>query len=375
MGQPLDLPARPRILVIALRRLGDVLLTTPLIRSLRRAWPDARLEALVFEDTAPILEGNPDLDAVVTAPQRAKASQSVHLARQLWRSYDLAISTQPGDRPTSFAILAGRKSVGMIDANFNGRVKAALLGRHVMSRSDLHRVEETLQLAQAIGIDPVAEIVAPRAAAPSRLQPQEPYAVVHAAPFFRYKQWRREGWQRLADHLAGKGLRIVATGGPAAAERAYLDDIWNPLDMEIIRADGALTWPELASLAADAEVFVGPDTSVTHLAAAAGCPTVALFGPTDPRRWGPWPVDGLAEPWESAGTVQRRGKVWLVQNPLPCMPCMLEGCLRHVKSHSLCLDELPVEPVLGAIDEAVGSARGGALPQTPLFNPSPSIAP
>jgi len=375
VAQPLDLSPRPRILVIALRRLGDVLLTTPLIRSLRRAWPDARLEALVFEDTASILEGNPDLDAVVTTPQRAKASQGLRLARQLWRSYDLAISTQPGDRPTSFAILAGRKSAGMIDANFNGRVKAALLDRHVKSRGDLHRVEETLQLAQAIGIDPVAEIVAPRAAAPSRLQPQQPYAVVHAAPFFRYKQWHRNGWRRLADHLAGKGLRIVATGGPGATERAYLDSIWAQLDVEIVRAEGALTWPELASLTAGAEVFIGPDTSVTHLAAAAGCPTVALFGPTDPRRWGPWPVGGLAEPWESAGTVQRRGNVWIIQNLLPCMPCLLEGCLRHVKSHSLCLDEMPVEPALGAVDEALEAAGGGAVPQTPLFKPSPSIVP
>jgi len=64
----LDLPPRPRILVVTLRRLGDVLLSTPLIRSLRRAWPQARIEALVFADTAGILQGNPDLDGVITVP-------------------------------------------------------------------------------------------------------------------------------------------------------------------------------------------------------------------------------------------------------------------------------------------------------------------
>ena len=374
MPQPLALPSRPRILVIALRRLGDVLLTTPLIRSLRCAWPDARLEAMVFEDTASILDGNPDLDAVIKAPSRATASQGLRLAGELWRRYDLAISTQPDDRPTSFAILAGRKSVGMIDDNLNGRVKAMLLGRYARSRSDLHRVEETLQLADIIGIPRVAEIVAPRAVAPSLLQPDVPYAVVHAAPFFRYKQWHRDGWRRLADHLLGKGLRVIATGGPGAAERAYLDGIWEGLN--IVRTDGALNWPELSSLMAGAGVFAGPDTSVTHLAAAAGCPTVALFGPTDPRRWGPWPAaGGLAEPWERAGTIQRRGNIWLVQNPLPCMPCQLEGCLRHVQSHSLCLDEMPVEPVLRAVDEALASSGGGATAKTPLFKSSPSIAP
>ena len=106
----IDLPSRPRILVIALRRLGDVLLTTPLIASLRRAWPDATIDALVFADTAGILQGNPDLDNIVTMPARRTLAQSLALAAKLWRSYDLAVSTQSGDRPTFFALLAGRRS-------------------------------------------------------------------------------------------------------------------------------------------------------------------------------------------------------------------------------------------------------------------------
>ena len=75
----IELPGRPRILVVALRRLGDVLLTTPLIRSLRRAWPEAHIAALVFADTAGILAGNPDLDDVVTMPPRPTAMQSLAL--------------------------------------------------------------------------------------------------------------------------------------------------------------------------------------------------------------------------------------------------------------------------------------------------------
>ena len=59
---PISLPAKPRILVVTLRRIGDVLLTTPLIRSLRRAWPDAAIDVLVFADTAGIIDGNPDVD-------------------------------------------------------------------------------------------------------------------------------------------------------------------------------------------------------------------------------------------------------------------------------------------------------------------------
>ncbi len=98
----LELPPRPRILVVTLRRLGDVLLATPLIRSLRRAWPQARIDALVFADTAGILVGNPDLDGVVTVPPQPSAAQTLRLGARLFRRYDLAISTQSGDRPTGF---------------------------------------------------------------------------------------------------------------------------------------------------------------------------------------------------------------------------------------------------------------------------------
>ncbi len=219
----LALPAKPRILVVALRRLGDVLLTTPLVRSLRRAWPDARIEMLVFADTAPILSGNPDIDAVIEVPQRSSASQGRKLAASLWRAYDLAVSTQPGDRPTFFALVAGRNSAGMIDENFNGRIKSVLLGRHVVSRGDLPRVEETLQLAEALGIPAMREIVAPQSAAPSSLQPMQAYAVLPAAPFLRYPHWNRNGWRALAAHLSQKGLRIVATGGPAPLGRGDLE--------------------------------------------------------------------------------------------------------------------------------------------------------
>jgi heptosyltransferase-3 len=364
-----DLPARPRILMVALRRLGDVLLTTPLLRSLRAAWPDATIEVLVFTDTASILDGNPDIDGIVTCPGRPTAAESFVLARRLWRSYDLAITTQAGDRPSFFAIAAGRKRIGVTEARAIGKLKELLLHRHVGMRSDLHRVEETLLLADLLGIARVPQTVPPRGADVAR-RPQ-PYAVLHASPFFRYKQWHADGWRALARFLSEHGLQVVATGGPGEAERNYLDAVWNSAP-HIERLDGRLSWPALTALLTDAQIFIGPDTSVTHLAAASGCPTIALFGPTDPRRWGPWPVEGLSEPWQQSGSVQRRGDVWVVQNPLPGMPCGLEGCLRHIGSHSLCLDQLPVATVLGAVQEALAARRlqGGAVPKTPLFSPS-----
>jgi len=111
---------------------------------------------------------------------------------------------------------------------------------------------------------------------------------------------------------------------------------------------------------AHARLFVGPDTSVTHLAAATGCPTVALFGPTDPRLWGPVPAAGLNPMWAASGTIQHRENVWLVQHPLPCLPCQEEGCERHVASFSKCLDGLAPAQVLRAVDAALASRSTSA---------------
>jgi lipopolysaccharide heptosyltransferase III len=357
---PLALPPRPRILVVALRRLGDVLFATPLIASLRRAYPAARIEALVFADTAGMLAGNPDLDRVIPMPPERGAAASLRLALHLFKRYDLAVSTQSGDRPTFFALIAGRRHVGPIDAGRRGELRRRALTRAVLNQPGLHRLEEMLRLADAAGVARVTRLVCPQGAATPVFAGD--YAVIHAAPNFTYKRWTREGWRTVAASLAARGLAVLATGGPAPAERAFLDDVW--AGVPVSRIDGALTWPELAVLLGKARVFVGPDTSMTHLAAASGCPTVALYGPTDPRLWGPVPAAGLDRMWEAAGTVQRRGNVWLVQNPLPCLPCQNEGCECHLTSFSRCLDELTPGQVLRAVDEALAlpDAANAAMP-------------
>jgi heptosyltransferase-3 len=318
---------------------------------------NAIIDALVFADTAGILQGNPDLTGIVTMPPRPTAAESLALAARLWNRYALAISTQCGDRPSFFAFVAGRVRVGPVEGNLNGRMKRFFYRRSVAYAPGVHRVEEMLRLADALGIARVPELVTPRAAKLPGV-PNGDYAVIHAAPMFRYKQWTKSGWRELASMLAGRGLTVVATGGPAESERRYLDDVWAGSPVPVLRLDGTLDWPQLAGLLANARVFIGPDTSVTHLAAASGCPTVALYGPTDPRLWGPWPAGGLDAMWDAAGALQHRRNVWLVQNPLPCMPCQCEGCERGLESYSCCLDELTAGQVIAAVKEALDPVPG-----------------
>jgi heptosyltransferase III len=379
-----DLPENPAILVITLRRIGDTLLTTPLVRLLREKFPRATLDMLVFDGSQGVLSGNPDIDNIIAVPQRMSAGQTMTLLRRLWRRYNLAISTQAGDRPTLLALLAGRRRIGLVpsagDTGFWW--KSRVYDHAVAADPKNHRVGELLRLAAALNLNGNADVVSPQRRALGVDIPKAPYAVLHAHPMYRYKQWTEAGWRALARALAERGLAIVATGGPDVAERSYLDALWSPCGVAIQRLDGRLDWPQLAELLAGAAIYIGPDTSMTHLAAATGCPTIALYGPTDPRLWGPWPLGGLEPAWAAAGSIQRRGNVWLVQNSLPCTPCQKEGCERHILSHSQCLDELTAGQVLAAADEALtwlrergGGWRGGKKAGMETGMPLPLVKP
>src|SRR5258708_33883939 len=109
-----DLHENPRILVIILRRLGDVLLSTPLIRALKMGCAGCSIDALVFRGTEGMLAGNRDLDGVIAIPQRPSIAETAAIVRRLWRRYDLAVPPQTGDRPLIFAWVAGRRRIGSV---------------------------------------------------------------------------------------------------------------------------------------------------------------------------------------------------------------------------------------------------------------------
>src|SRR5690606_11591546 len=102
------------VLVIVTRRIGDVLLATPLVRSLKQAWPDAAIDALVFDGTEEILAANPDVRRVHAVPERPGLRRHLALLAPLVRRYDLALSLVPGDRPTLYAFIAGRRRAGLL---------------------------------------------------------------------------------------------------------------------------------------------------------------------------------------------------------------------------------------------------------------------
>src|SRR5688572_13405594 len=334
-----------RVLVVVTRRIGDVLLATPVLRSLKRAWPDTAIDVLVFSGTAGALSANPDIARIHAIPERPGFMQHLIFIAKLFRRYDLALSLLPGDRPTLYAFVAGRKRVGFLLARRKDRWKQRLLNQWVAyDLNSKHMVLTHLSLLAPLGVPPVAEVTSnwretdeQRAAQMLAPLNGSPYVVLHLYPKFNYKMWHETGWQTLANWITGRGLRIVLTGGSDPAELDYVRRIATNME-NVLNLAGRLSLNECAYVLARATAYIGPDTALTHMAAALGVPTVALFGPTDPMRWGPWPRghDELKNPWRRLGN-QSRQNVRLVQGVASCTPCGHEGCERHVTSFSDCL--------------------------------------
>jgi len=350
----LRLPAIPdRVLVIVTRRIGDVLLTAPLIRSIKHAWPSVQIDLLVSGGTQGVLAGNPDIDRIVVAPQ----SGHWRFICQMWRQYDLAISTSPSDRPTLYAWLAGKSRIGVMTGGIKSAWKRALLNASVpFDNLELHTVVQNLLLADLLGLprrfETPIEWSAQDEAAIAGVFPEfghTKFAVLHLYPKFNYKMWHLEQWQALAQWLNARGLAVVLTGSGDQEEENYVGRFADTVSPASVNLAGRLDFSQLALLLNRAALYIGPDTVTTHLAAAVGAPTVALFGPSNPVKWGPWPrgCEAPVSPYTLRGT-QIVGNVVLVQGAGACVPCLQEGCARHVMSESVCLQMLPAAAVIEA---------------------------
>lgn len=344
-------PEGKRYLVVCTLRIGDVLLTTPLIRSIRQYDPAARIDVLVLPGIAGILEGNPDLDTILVTPHRSSFLTRLKEAVRLWRRYDVALTTVSSDRARWYCFVAGKSSAGLYNTH-SSWLSVRLLKRRILF-DDLHTHSVTmgLKVLDLLGIPRQYRVVPPTAG--GGLPPVligRTYAVLHPYPKFRYKMWPQAHWAALAQSLQQQGLTVALSGGTDPVEIRYVQEIAQACDA--INLCGTLSLAQTADLIAGSVLFVGPDTGVTHLAAALDIPTVALFGPSNPMKWGPWPAAYAQEasPWAMKGS-RRVGNVWLLQGEGECVPCRQEGCDRHRESRSRCLEELPLNRVLRALQD------------------------
>ncbi len=340
-----------RILLISLRFLGDTLLATPLLNALHAAYPDAECDVLVFENTAAMLAGNPAVAKLLTVAQKPTWQAQLALYRQIFRRYDLAISTQTGDRPTLYACLAASKRIGFVpQKSQTGWFKRYFLTRYLeFDVHKTHTVLELLRLCELLSIAPNYQLTAPSVSGfslPNALSAR--YAVLHILPQWRYKQWTRAGWIAVANYLNAQGIQIVLSG--SGLEKNMLDDLQREMPANTLNIAGEFSLAELAAVIKQAQFFIGVDTGITHLAAATGVQTIALFGPSDPVKWTPWPMDYQSDvpPFVTTGT-QQVNNVTLIQSTGECVACCFEGCDKHPQSYSACLDNLSPAQVIAVL--------------------------
>ncbi|MGB0713088.1 MAG: putative lipopolysaccharide heptosyltransferase III [Gammaproteobacteria bacterium] len=373
-----------RILVIKSRHIGDVLLTGPLIASLRRRPERPRITALVKKGTESMLRYHPGVDEVLTFPEREPDESRGSFLQRQWiffralrrRRFDLAITTTEGDRGIITARLSGAPTrIGIADED-GPRWRRALLSHPVTPRQGrIHTVARNLDLLPP-GTVPVprVELSYPpetrarleRLLVERGMTPGTPIATVHPGARWLFKCWTPAGMAKVMDHLASRGFQVVVTGSPDPGEQDHVDDILSrtrstPIALHRV----SLGLLDTAAAIDRAKIFVGVDSAPMHMAAALDTPVVTLFGPSGGWDWGPWPNGWLGgdTPYPADHGIQRVGRHVIIQDQRPCVPCGQAGC--ENSRRSACLDDYPVERVLGEIDTTLRN-EGLLAPPEPV---------
>jgi ADP-heptose:LPS heptosyltransferase len=376
-----------KILLIRLRLIGDVVFTTPAVRAIRRAYPDASITYLVEEHAAPVVQGNPHLDEVLVIPRRRgwrRIVQDLTLAQQLrHRHFDIVVDFHGGPRSSWLTWASGA----------NIRLGYEVAGRSWMYTTAVarpralrprHSVENQWDLLPhltprlASPPDPdldsveMAEVPAVSARVAQRLQaagvaPGDRLIVIHVSAGNPFRRWPQASFVDLAVRLAAIGpdpvpsgvvplgtadpvRRIILTSGPSEvdAARQIGDEARRQLGVrgaDVVLSGLDFNLSELRSLMARASLFIGGDSGPLHVAATTDVPIVGLYGPTLPIR---------SAPWRSAGYVTEA-----VELPdLPCRPCDQRHC---EPGDFRCLMWMTPELVAQAAERALAPGRRDSL--------------
>ena len=337
------------ILVIKLKRIGDVLLSTPAIHALKMAYPQARIHALVSRGSEDMLAGNADLASVIpfakpggSGPRRWREELRLVAALRALGP-DLVVEMGKGDREAILGYLSGARWRVGFDAGRQGLWgRNRLLTHRAVRTGREHIVEGDLKLVETLGIVPAdtrlrLQVGAEDAAAADRLlaeagvPPGERPVTVHPTSKWLFKCWRDEGMAAVMDHVAGRGLRAVLTSGPELREVRKARRILDLARSPVVDLIGRLTLKQLAAVIGRSCLFLGVDSAPMHIAAAVGTPVVALFGPSGEHNWRPWGQSHA-----------------VVAKDLFCRPCGQDGC--NGSKRSDCLELLTEAEVIAAVD-------------------------
>ncbi len=368
-----DTPSR--ILLIRPDHLGDLILTTPVLDALRSHAPDAHITMMIGPWSSEVVARHPALNRLITCPfpgfQRAAQGALdpyillFRTAQQVRREqYDLAINLRP-----DFWWGAALLYLAGVPQRIGYAIQPGepFLTRPLPFPAAEHATLSNLRLTsaglQALG-NPILEEPYTPAKYPLYFKPteaeqawvdeqlqgagvdhEEPIVVIHAGTGGAVKLWRNEAWAHVADKLTTseilpRGVHIVLTG--SNNERALLEEIIREMKSEPVLMTNT-TVGQLAALLARAQLVLGVDNGPLHMAVAQDTPSLRIFGPTDPRIFGPW------------GDKKRHRVIAATQRcaTCPAIPCgRLDFRPEEISEHP-CVRNITERQMLHAIAELV----------------------
>ena len=338
-----DLSHVRRILVMKLRHLGDVLLTTPVFGALKRAFPESKIDAYIYQESIPMLEQNPAISQLITYDRAYKKQgllqQLCHeadLLRRIRRNrYDLVINLTEGDR----GALAARFSRAPVRVGVDSRKIYTHTAKNCPSLR--HTVERQLDVLRRIGISVLSEDkelylhVSDAACQKMRQKvPWERFLVVHAPSRWRFKCWPAGRFAELSQKLIERGYRLVFTSGTEPFEIEMVHEIvQNLAPHSALSLAGQISLQELAALIHLSQALVCVDSVPLHMASALKKPVLAIFGPTSEVTWGPW----------------RNPSAIVAAASLSCRPCYMDGCGGSKVAE--CMKEVSVSRVMKDLEK------------------------
>lgn len=343
-----------RVLIIKPSSLGDVVQALPVLTALKEAHPQSHVAWLVARPFADLLEGHPRLDEVIVFDRQrfGRLGRSLGVMKEFLtflrdlrrRKFTLAIDLQGLFRSGLLTMATGAPDrVGLETA----RELAPLFytQKVPIADPDMHAVDRYLAVARYIGVGdpratdhlpvpPQAREAARRRLAEAGLEPGRPFVVACAHARWETKQWPPDRFAAVLDRAGAEaGVRAVLVGGGAAVEIGRT--IGRAMSVPPIDLTDRTTLKELIAVIAEARAMVTNDSGPMHIAAAVGTPVVAVFGPTNPSRTGPY------------GQGHR-----VIVGQVTCRPCYRRQCPYGGQTETLrCLTAVAADEVAAALVE------------------------
>jgi heptosyltransferase III len=338
------------VLIIKLRYIGDVLLATPTLRAIKAARPNVRVTMMVNRGTEEVLSGNPDVDEIVVLDKGSLAAQSRLIARLRGRQFDTVIDLTDGDRSAFLSWISGAPvRIGFNDEHrWRGRYYTEVIEPVPGVR---HRIDRDLESLKPLSIqagskDPQLWLTPEEEKSAGQLLDQfgvpqsQPMVILQPGARYWFKAWPPERFAALADRLT-REYHCQALIGGSNQDIDLAHQIRQLATSSPVIMAGHTTIKQFAAVAKKSALFVGSDSGAMHVATAVGTPVVALFGPSNPREWGP-----------------RGGPAETIYKDVDCRSCFHPTCHRGEEN---CMKLISVEEVMAAAGRMMGRPRMAVL--------------